>query len=275
MDGILLVNKEAGMTSHDVVFKLRKILGTKKIGHTGTLDPDVTGLLIILVGKACKALPYLENDDKEYVGSLTLGKMSDTEDIWGTVIDEKPVTPIEDFNAVLQSFQGPQKQLPPMISSIKVNGRKLYEYARNNEYVERPLRDVVFYELEVLDAKNYEFRVKCSSGTYIRSLCRDIGEKTNNYAILKSLTRTRVGTFHVEDASTLEQIANGEYHLHPLSEALDYLPKAIGANITDVRHGKPLKLNMDVPMVAVYDVDEVIAIYERKGSVYRMARGLW
>lgn len=275
MDGILLVKKEANMTSHDVVFKLRKILGTKKIGHTGTLDPNVTGLLVVLVGKACKVLPYLEDTDKEYEGRLILGKMSTTEDIWGDIIEEKEITPIANFEEVLQSFQGKQKQLPPMISSIKVNGRKLYEYARNNEEVERPLRDVTFYKLESLNDCTYEFRVQCSSGTYMRSLCRDIGYKTGNLAIMAELERTRVGSFKNEEASTLEEISNGSYTLHTIAEALAYLPAVRNANLVDVRHGKTLMLNREEPLLAIYDEDEVIAIYEKKERYYKMARGLW
>ncbi|MGL5977822.1 MAG: tRNA pseudouridine(55) synthase TruB [Erysipelotrichaceae bacterium] len=276
MDGILLVNKEAGMTSHDVVFKLRRILGTKKIGHTGTLDPDVTGLLVILVGKACKALPYLEDTDKEYIGSFELGKMSTTEDIWGEITETKEVTPIADLQAVLDSFKGAQKQLPPMISSIKVNGKKLYEYARAGQSVERPLRDVYFHELRVLDAANHQFLARCSSGTYIRSLCRDIGAATNNLAIMNALVRTRVGNFHVDDAKTLEQIAQGDFALIPLRQALAYLPQISDANIVDVKNGKPLHLTTNEPRVCIVDGEEAIAIYERShNGVYRMARGLW
>ena len=120
MDGILLINKAAGMTSHDVVFKLRKLLNTKKIGHTGTLDPDATGVLIVLVGRACKILPFLENTDKEYIAQLMLGQTTDTEDIWGKVLATSEIKPIEDFEGLLKSFEGRQKQLPPMVSSIKV-----------------------------------------------------------------------------------------------------------------------------------------------------------
>ncbi|MGL5540014.1 MAG: tRNA pseudouridine(55) synthase TruB [Erysipelotrichaceae bacterium] len=276
MDGILLVNKPAGMTSHDVVFKLRKLLHTKKIGHTGTLDPEVTGLLVILVGKACKALPYLEDSDKEYIGSMQLGAMSDTEDIWGTITETKEISPIADFDAVLQSFQGAQKQLPPMISSIKVNGKKLYEYARAGQSVERPLRDVTFYELETLDAQAMKFRVRCSSGTYIRSMCRDLAAKTGNLGIMNALVRTRVGTFTLEQAYSLEQIAQGEYQLVSLREAMSYLPLVHDANLVDVKNGKPLYLAHPQDRVCVVDGDEVVAIYERaSGNRFKMARGLW
>ncbi len=151
------------------MFKLRKLLNTKKIGHTGTLDPDATGVLVILVGRACKILPFLENTDKEYIAQLLLGQTTDTEDMWGNVLATSEIKPIEDFEGLLKSFEGRQKQLPPMISSIKVNGKKLYEYARSGETVERPLRDIEIYETQVLDAKELRFRVACSSGTYIRS----------------------------------------------------------------------------------------------------------
>ena len=138
MDGILLINKPYGMTSHDVVSKLRRILKTRKIGHSGTLDPQATGVLFVMVGKATKILPFLEDIDKEYIAEMKLGISTLSDDIFYPVLETKEIQPIEDFDALLQSFKGKQKQLPPMISSIKVNGKKLYEYARNNEEVERP-----------------------------------------------------------------------------------------------------------------------------------------
>ena len=140
MDGILLIHKEKDMTSHDVVNKLRRILHTKKIGHSGTLDPQATGVLLVLIGKACKVLPYLEDTDKEYIAKLQLGKKTLSDDIWGEVLDEKPIQEIENFSEVLQHFQGKIKQVPPMISSVRVNGKKLYEYARNHIEVQRPIR---------------------------------------------------------------------------------------------------------------------------------------
>ena len=135
MDGILLINKEAGMTSHDVVAQLRKILHIKKIGHSGTLDPNATGVLLVLVGRACKVLPFLADTDKEYIASMELGKKTISDDIWEEVLDEKPVIPIKDLQKELDKFRGVIEQVPPMISSIKVNGKKLYEYARNHEHV--------------------------------------------------------------------------------------------------------------------------------------------
>ena len=249
MDGILLINKAAGMTSHDVVFKLRKLLNTKKIGHTGTLDPDATGVLVVLVGRACKILPFLENTDKEYIAQLLLGQTTDTEDMWGNVLATSEIKPIEDFEGLLKSFEGRQKQLPPMISSIKVNGKKLYEYARSGETVERPLRDIEIYETQVLDAKELRFRVACSSGTYIRSLCRDLAEKSGNLGCMSSLVR---------------------------SKALKHLPLITPANETDIRNGKRVQLNCNEAQVVMISKDEVLAVYKReKENIYRCVRGLW
>lgn len=276
MDGILLINKESGMTSHDVVFKLRKILNTKKIGHTGTLDPDATGVLLVLVGKACKILPFLEDTDKEYIAELKLGEATDTEDCWGKVIETKPILPIENFEELLKGFEGKQKQLPPMISSIKVNGKKLYEYARSGETVERPLRDIEIYETEVLDAQKYRFRAACSSGTYIRSLCRDLAVKSGNIGCMSSLVRTRVGRFTLDQCVTLSEVSEGNYKLFPIKEALCHLPMINIENPADVLNGKRMRLNCSAERVVLLSNDEVLAIYEReKDTIYRSVRGLW
>lgn len=276
MDGILLINKESGMTSHDVVFKLRKILNTKKIGHTGTLDPDATGVLVVLVGKACKILPFLEDTDKEYIAELKLGEATDTEDIWGKVVETKAITPIKDFGGLLKSFEGKQKQLPPMISSIKVNGRKLYEYARSGETVERPLRDIEIYETEVLDMQKYRFRAACSSGTYIRSLCRDLAVKSGNLGCMSSLVRTRVGRFTLDQCVTLDEVSQGNYKLFPIKDALNHLPMIAVENPSDVLNGKRIRLNCDAEMAVILNNDEVLAVYEReKENIYRSVRGLW
>ena len=276
MDGILLINKAAGMTSHDVVFKLRKLLNTKKIGHTGTLDPDATGVLIVLVGRACKILPFLENTDKEYIAQLMLGQTTDTEDIWGKVLATGEIKPIEDFEGLLKSFEGRQKQLPPMVSSIKVNGKKLYEYARSGEAVERPHRDIEIYETQVLDAKELRFRVACSSGTYIRSLCRDLAEKSGNLGCMSSLVRSKVGHFTLAQCVSLEDVAEGNYKLLPMIEALKHLPMITPANEADIRNGKRVQLNCDEAQVVMISNDEVLAVYEReKENIYRCVRGLW
>lgn len=276
MDGILLINKEANMTSHDVVFKLRKLLKTKKIGHTGTLDPDATGVLVILVNNACKALPFLEDTDKEYIATMKLGIDTDTEDIWGNVLTEKAIKPIADFHALAQSFVGSQKQLPPMISSIKVDGKKLYEYARANIPVERPLRDVCFHEIEVLDEAQLRFRVSCSSGTYIRSLCRDMAQRSDNLGCLSSLVRTRVGRFKLADCATLKDVEEGNYQIFPLMDALAHYPQIELSDPKDVLSGKRMIVESEADRVLFTYEGQAFAIYEReKANSFRSVRGLW
>ena len=276
MDGILVIHKEAGMTSHDVVAQLRRILHIKKIGHSGTLDPQATGVLLVLVGKACKALPYLEDTDKEYIATMRLGERYDTDDIWGELQERKEVTPISDFQSVLNEFKGDIKQYPPMVSSVRVNGRKLYEYARNHETVERPLRDVSIYDIEAIHDEILEFRVACSSGTYIRSLCVDIAEKTGNLGCMSSLVRTKVGRFSLEDASTLDDVRNGNFKLHTLMELFDGYTKVAYEPIQDVFHGKKIRLKCDADEVMITHDEEIVAVYQRiENDVYRCARGLW
>lgn len=276
MDGILLINKPAGMTSHDVIFRLRKILHIKKIGHSGTLDPDATGVLLVLVGNACKALPYLEDTDKEYIATLKLGMRTFTEDIFGDVLETKSIQPIEDLNELLQSFVGKQKQLPPMISSIRVNGKKLYEYARQNIEVERPLRDVEIYDIELLNEEQLQFRVACSSGTYIRSLCRDIAEKSGNLGCMSSLVRTKVGRFELTSSFTLEDVEQGNYTLYSLNEALSGYPLLEYSPIKDVYNGKTVTITSDFDIIAMADQGNIIAIYKRHhGNYFSCARGLW
>lgn len=276
MDGVLIVKKEKGYTSHDVVFKLRKILGTKKIGHSGTLDPNATGVLIVLVGKACKILPFIEDVDKEYIASLELGKQTISDDIWDEIIETKEVVEISDFNALLQTFVGSIKQLPPMISSIKINGKKLYEYARQNIPVERPLRDVEIYEIEVLDPTTYTFRVHCGSGTYIRSLCRDVAELSGNLGCMSSLIRTKVGKFSIDQAKTLEEIESKNYELFDIKSMLSHYEQVAYQPIQDVYHGKRIKLKTTNDRVVLMDKDEVVSIYEREfNDTFKCVRGLF
>ena len=204
------------MTSHDVVARLRRILHTTKIGHSGTLDPNATGVLLVLIGKACKALPFLEDTDKEYIATLQLGIQTISDDIWMEPLNEAPIQPIADFQSVLDSFRGVQKQVPPMISSVRVNGRKLYEYAREGIAVTRPEREVTIYDIEALDTQKLQFRVSCSSGTYVRSLCHDIAQKTGNLGCMSSLVRTKVGRFSLDECVTLQDVQEGCFQLHTL-----------------------------------------------------------
>lgn len=276
MDGILLIKKEQGMTSHDVVSKLRRILQTKKIGHSGTLDPQATGVLLVLVGHACKVLPFLEDTDKEYIATMQLGTKTISDDIWDEVLDTKPVSDIVDFQGELDKFKGVIKQLPPMISSVKINGKKLYEYARNGIEVKRPERQVEIYDIEALDASKLEFRVACSSGTYVRSLCHDIAANTNNYGCMSSLVRTRVGRFSIEDCVTLDEVAQGKYTLHPIKEILDHYACIPYEPIADIYNGKHVRIQTEHDHIAILDHDDVIAIYQRDHKdVFRCIRGLW
>ncbi len=276
MDGILPIYKEAGMTSHDVVMRLRRLLHISKIGHSGTLDPDATGVLLVLIGRATKALPFLEDTDKEYIATMKLGAKTWSDDASGEVMETKPITEIDDFSKLLQKFVGKQKQLPPMVSSVKVNGRKLYEYARNHEIVERPLRDIEIYEIECLDAARYQFRAACSSGTYIRSLCVDIAEKSGNLGCMDTLVRTRVGRFQLADCVTLEQVANGEIPLFPLAKALAHYPQLSYDPLADIIQGKKIRLDCHEDEVALCNQEDVMAIYRREqNDVFRCVRGLW
>lgn len=209
LNGVIIVNKEKDFTSHDVVAKLRGILKQKKIGHTGTLDPQAEGVLPVCLGNATKLCDILTDKKKEYVATLLLGVTTDTQDMTGTVEKEAPVTADEaQVRRVVASFEGTYMQIPPMYSALKVNGKKLYELARQGKEVERQPRPVEIYELEILSMKLPEvtIRVLCSKGTYIRTLCADIGEKLGCGGVMKSLLRTRVEDFELKDAHTLSRI---------------------------------------------------------------------
>ncbi len=274
LNGLLLVNKPQNMTSFDVVAIMRKKLHVKKIGHSGTLDPMAEGALLLLIGKATKILPYLENTDKEYIATFELGKQTDTEDIWGNVIEEKEVREIDDLSSLCHSFIGKQKQLPPMVSSIKVNGKKLYEYARDKIEVERPLRDIEIYDIEVLD-KN-KIRVSCSSGTYIRSLIRDMALQSGNIGCMRSLIRTRIGNFTLDDCYQLDEVDVDTVQLHSIYEALSYLPMIEIENERDVMNGKKLRLDTKEDRVLMVKDKEALAIYQRHHqNIFSCERGLW
>ena len=210
-NGILNIYKEAGFTSHDVVAKLRGILGQKKIGHTGTLDPEAVGVLPVCLGKGTKVCELLTDKDKVYETVMCLGVTTDTQDMTGKVLKQSEVhVSREELEAVLETFRGNYDQIPPMYSALKVQGKKLYELAREGKTVERKARPVQILELELLemepDGIHVHMRVHCSKGTYIRTLCHDIGEKLGCGAAMEKLTRTQVGVFEIQDAMTLSQI---------------------------------------------------------------------
>ncbi|MGN0376257.1 MAG: tRNA pseudouridine(55) synthase TruB [Suilimivivens sp.] len=209
--GMINVYKEKGFTSHDVVAKLRGICKQKKIGHTGTLDPEAVGVLPVCLGCATRLCDMLTDKDKEYIAVLRLGITTDTQDITGKVIEEREVlVSTEEVREVISSFQGDQLQVPPMYSALKVNGKKLYELAREGKEVERQARPVTIHKIEILEENLPEFTIKvnCSKGTYIRTLCHDIGQKLSCGGTMVSLKRTRVGSFAIEEAYTLSQLQN-------------------------------------------------------------------
>lgn len=277
MDGILLIHKEAGMTSHDVVMKVRKLLHTKKVGHCGTLDPDATGVLVLCVNKATKAIQFLTADSKEYIAVLSLGKSTDTYDASGKVVEEKEFTGIDHVKEVLDSFIGKQSQVPPIYSAIKINGKKLYEYARENKEVDIQPRDIEIKELELLDIKDNEitFRVLCSKGTYIRSLCVDIACKLGYPGHMKSLIRSQSGDFKLEECYRLEDVENGHFQLVSMDEAFAHFDR-IEVDESIVIHGKKIKSDIDHE-VAVYSYEgKLLAVYGPDGEGYlKSIRGLF
>ena len=209
INGVINIYKIKGFTSHDVVAKLRGIMKQKKIGHTGTLDPDATGVLPVCLGNATKLCDMLTEKEKEYIAKVQLGVTTDTQDMTGTVLSSKEVTDSEEeVRAALSSFIGLYEQVPPMYSALKVNGKKLYELAREGKEVERKARPVTIHEIEVLEMNlpTLSIRVKCSKGTYIRTLCHDLGEKLGCGAAMAELERTKSGQFSLETAITLEEL---------------------------------------------------------------------
>jgi tRNA pseudouridine55 synthase len=206
--GVLNVYKEKGFTSHDVVAKIRKLYGTKKVGHTGTLDPQATGCLPVLVGSAVKACDLIPEEGKTYRATVRFGIETDTEDIWGKVIKEdKKRLDEETFRSRMLTFLGEYHQIPPMVSAIKVGGKKLYEYAREGKVIEREARPITVHELDIDgEGADYTMRVFCSKGTYIRTLCADIGNKLGCGGVMSSLIRTETGGFPLADAHTMEAL---------------------------------------------------------------------
>lgn len=229
MDNIIVVNKDKDYTSRDVVNVIGKIFNTKKVGHTGTLDPLATGVLIICMNKALKVVDLITASDKEYIAKVVLGIDTDTLDITGNIINEcKTNVNVDMVKSVLNSFVGKSIQEVPKYSAVKVNGKKLYEYARNGIDVELPKREIQIFDIELISGidivdgyQEFSFRVKVSKGTYIRSLIRDIGIKLGCFACMKELTRTKQGNFSIDESYTLNDIKNGNYKLLNIKDVID------------------------------------------------------
>lgn len=227
--GIINIYKEKGFTSHDVVAKARGILRERKIGHTGTLDPDAEGVLPICIGKATKVVPYLTDADKCYEATVRLGAYTTTEDASGEILETFPVQVTkEQILEVVKSFEGAYTQIPPMYSAIKVNGVRLYELARKGIVVDRPSREVTIIQCDVIewiDETAFKIRVDCSKGTYIRTLCTDIGKKLGCGAYMETLLRTRVGQYMLEDSITLKQLETYKEEITPYMHTIEALFK--------------------------------------------------
>ena len=281
MNGILAIYKEKGYTSRDVVNILSKELGTKKIGHTGTLDPLATGVLVVCIGQGLKLVELLTNHDKEYIAKIKLGIETDTLDITGNIIKEENIDKYskKEVELALKKFIGKIKQQVPKYAAIKVNGKKLYEYARNNEEVELPVRDIEIYDLKLVsDVVNNEFYIRChvSKGTYIRSLIRDIGYELGTVATMTELERTKLGNFTLEDTYTIDDIRSNMYSMFNIEEVLN-LPKiVVDENLEKkIRNGQVLDKFFDDDMAMIMNKDnQLLAIYQTnendKVKPYRM-----
>lgn len=282
MNGIFIIRKEKGYTSHDVVAVMRGILHTKKVGHTGTLDPDAEGVLPVCVGTATKAADMLTDADKEYIARVKLGMVTDTQDITGTVLERHPVTVSEEqIRAAAQTFLGEIDQIPPMYSAVKIAGKKLYEYARAGKEVERKPRRVTIEHIAVSEVSGDEFtlQVRCSKGTYIRTICHDLGQLLGCGGCMSALTRTRASGFTLDQAVTLKELeqameqGTAEQLLVPVDELFAAYP-AFTANeeiATRLGNGAPSTVHVPKGNYRVYDengaflcVAEVVDYHRRK-----------
>ena len=281
MDGIIIINKTKGYTSHDIVNKAKKIFN-EKVGHTGTLDPNATGVLPLLVGKGTGISKYLINHDKTYEAILKLGEKKDTADSEGMTIQEEIVKPSmlesQKVEKVLSSFIGNQKQTPPMYSAIKINGKKLYEYARKGENIEIKPRSIEIYEMKLLNIdmqmQTIEFRVKCSKGTYIRSLCEDIARKIGTIGYMQELKRTQVGEFRIDDAISIQELENAPNKYEKFITIEKYFEgiKSIKLDDNKVRlflNGVQLTCNLDDGLYKIYQKEKFIGIGTMKNKLLK------
>ena len=284
MDGILVVNKDSGYTSRDVVNIVSKCLNTKKVGHTGTLDPMAKGVLVLCIGKGLKLCEMLTNHDKQYIAGITLGIETDTLDMEGNILSTEFVD--IDKNKIIEvinSFKGRYLQEVPKYSAVKVNGRKLYEYARNNIDIKLPSKMVDIYDIEIIDDIIYEdgkihfkIRTTVSKGTYIRSLVRDIGTKLGIPAVMSSLVRNRLGNFNISDSYSIDDIKNGNFKLIPIIDVVSDIPRInVDNNLAiKIKNGMVVDSFFEGDKAVILDNNNnLIAIYENKENkarVYKM-----
>ncbi|WP_088105134.1 tRNA pseudouridine(55) synthase TruB [Halalkalibacter urbisdiaboli] len=296
--GILPLHKPVGMTSHDCVMKVRKLFQTKKVGHTGTLDPDVNGVLPICIGKATKVAQYMSDYPKTYEGEVTIGYSTTTEDKSGEVVERKAVITgwkENEIEELMESFVGEIEQIPPMYSAVKVNGKRLYEYARAGKEVERPKRRISIYSLTLLGpiqkhekTVSFRFRVHCSKGTYVRTLAVDLGKKLGFPAHMSDLTRVKSGPFSLDECIHLEELAEMEIgqrgnQLLPLELAIAHIPTCIVDKETEaqIKNGSvlPQDKGLEEQRFTFYNEDgECLAIYQQhptKSGLIKPEKMLW
>ncbi|MGI6377464.1 tRNA pseudouridine(55) synthase TruB [bacterium] len=279
MNRVYLIDKPVGISSYAVVAEVKRQLKIKQVGHTGTLDPFASGLLLICCGEATKIVRFLEAKTKTYLAHLRLGIRTDTADNTGKVIEEKPIPTLENAEAVLKSFLGKSYQVPPMYSALKVKGKKLYELARAGKEVERKTREITIFSIELLKKRPEEivFKLSCSAGTYIRSLGEDIAEKLGTVGHLTELRRLKIGEFNVEEASNLEDFKKTTGL--SILEALKDLPiiELDPSLIVSAKNGRPLMLTNRGEYALIVQVEHKettpIAIYQYKDGCYRCLRG--
>lgn len=289
MHGVVIVNKPGGMTSHDVVNRLRRIYGTKRVGHTGTLDPLATGVLVVCLGQATRIVEYLTASQKEYVAGVVFGVTTDSEDVTGQVLTETDAGGLtqDEIEGVLPRFRGPIQQIPPMVSAVHHEGKRLYELARQGVTVERAARPVEIYTLEMQSfhpgqQAQAALRVECSTGTYIRTLAADIGGALGVGGIMNSLLRTRVGVFNLAEAQTLEDLADHKEN-GTLAETLRSIPEALAdwphvildttqlsrlANGQVVRGRESRVRNEGEEALLLDESGEAVGLARRKGADY-------
>lgn len=285
INGIINLKKEAGMTSHDAVFKLRKILHEKKIGHGGTLDPDVVGVLPIAVGKATRVIEYMTEAGKVYRGQICLGFSTTTEDASGELVEKSPVSELseEEVDLALSRFIGEITQIPPMYSAVKVNGKRLYEYARAGQEVERPKRHVSIYDFKRTSPLNFkdeccyfDFEVACSKGTYIRTLSVDLGKSLGFASHMSYLERQASAGLQLEDALTLseiaEKVAQDDFSfLLPIEYGVMDLPRIdlTEEQVTEISFGRKIALDRNEEQLAAFYQDKVVAILIPRADLYK------
>ena len=276
LSGVLYVNKPKGITSFDVVNKISNIFGIKKVGHTGTLDPLAEGVLIVTLGKATKIAELLTAEDKEYIAGILLGIETDTLDITGKVTKHKPVDLTKYIEKVVNSYQKTYLQEVPIYSAIKVNGKKLYEYARNNEKVELPKKEVTIKRINLLSSDNDTFMIKAlvTKGCYIRSLIRDIGLSLDTYATMTTLIRTKQGKIDINETNTLEEIKMGKAKLHTIDEVLDYPVIKVDKELEKrIRNGQKLPNQYHIKDKVIFKAsEELLGIYKVEKDLLRVCK---